>query len=315
MTALLEHWLAPTLRTQATQLAQQFQAAKPFRHLVLDNFLRLERAQALLAQFPDFALGNARDESGQLGGKSVVEDIRTLGAEYTSFDALLQSPPWLALISSITGIPALQYDPQYFGGGTHDNRDGQELDPHVDFNRHPRTHAHRRLNVIVYLNRNWQDAWGGALELHSNPRAPDNQITRVAPQFNRCVIFETTERSWHAFGRIHLPEPAAQSRKSVAIYLYSAARPAHELADLHSTVYVDRPFADAWQAGRVLSGEDMHELSVQLVRRDQHIERLYKQVQALMTENDALQRILAMSQLQRATRLLRRGWNALRGQS
>ena len=59
----------------------------------------------------------------------------------------------------------------------------------------------------MYLNKEWKTEWGGAIEIHSNPRLPEeNQIRAFDPLFNRAVMFETNEISWHGFPRIQLPE-------------------------------------------------------------------------------------------------------------
>jgi len=189
---------------------------------------------------------------------------------------------FLDLVGALTGITDLRYDPWYFGGGTHENRAGQDLDAHIDFNRHPVELWHRRLNLIVYLNSEWDDAWGGSLELHSDPRSPDDRVTTVTPLYNRAVIFETTEWSWHGFSRIALPpEKAALTRRSIALYFYTTDRPAEELADPHSTVYVDRPLPERFRSGHTLDAADVQELRVLLARRDQHNQRLYGEVTSL----------------------------------
>jgi hypothetical protein len=193
------------------------------------------------------------------------------------------------------------------GGGTHENREGQDLDPHVDFNRHPREPWHRRLNLIVYLNREWEDTWGGSLELHSDPRSPDDRVTLVTPLFNRCVIFETTEWSWHGFGRITLPpERRALSRKSIALYFYTRDRPAEELADAHSTIYVDRPLPDRFRAGFTLDERDVEELRVLIARRDQHNQRLYRDITRLTADLERSQAALYGGRLGRLRYLARR---------
>src|SRR4029079_2265767 len=167
----------------------RFRQRDPFRHVVIDGFFAAQTCNALLAEFPPFERGNARNEAGEIGNKSTVEKIRRLGPTYAALDDLLQTREFLDLIGRITGIPDLLYDPWYFGGGTHENRNGQDLDAHVDFNRHPLERWHRRLNLIVYLNHDWDDAWGGSLQLHSDPRSPDDRTTLVTPLYNRCVIF------------------------------------------------------------------------------------------------------------------------------
>jgi hypothetical protein len=278
---------------RAGELARAFARREPFRHVVIDGFLDPDHAQRLLVEFPPFDTRRARNEAGEVGGKAVVEQIRALGPTYAALDDLVQSPGFLGLIGRITGIADLLYDPHYFGGGTHENRHGQDLDPHVDFNRHPVEGWHRRLNLIVYLNPRWDAAWGGSLELHSDPRAADDRVTLIAPLFNRCVIFETNEVSWHGFSRIALPpEAASLSRKSVALYFYTRVRPQEELAATHSTVYVDRPLPARFRPGRTLDERDVEELRVLLARRDQHNQRLYRDLANLQQQLEGAVRSL-----------------------
>jgi hypothetical protein len=271
--------LNPDIAARADTLAAQFQRREPFRHVVIDGFLDAAACARLLEEFPPFERGDAHNEAGQLGNKSTIARIRGLGPSYQALDDLIQTREFLDLIGRITGIPQLLYDPWYFGGGTHENRHGQDLDAHVDFNRHPIERWHRRLNLIVYLNHEWDEAWGGSLELHSDPRARDDKVTLITPLYNRAVIFETTEWSWHGFRRIDLPDTRrALSRKSIALYFYTKDRPAEELADTHSTIYVDLPLPARFQAGFTLSAADVEELRVLLARRDQHNQRLYREV-------------------------------------
>jgi hypothetical protein len=298
--------IAPAVLADLDRLGQAFRSAQPFRHVVIDGFFAPETAQRLLAEFPPFERGNARNEAGELGGKSTVERIRELGSSYAALDDLIQTPDFLALVSRITGIPDLLYDPWYFGGGTHENREGQDLDPHIDFNRHPVEPWHRRLNLIVYLNPDWEDAWGGSLELHSDPRREDNAVKLVTPLFNRCVIFETNEISWHGFSRIALPPDRRElSRRSIALYFYTRERPAEELADPHSTVYVDRPLPERFVPGMTLGEADLQEIRVLLARRDQHNQRLYRDLQRLQAELAQAQKALYAGRLGRLRHLAR----------
>jgi hypothetical protein len=266
----------------AAELCERFRGARPFRHVVIDDFLTPAFCRDVCDTFPKFEDGASLNEDGQPGGKSTQDKVRNLGPSYQQLDDLVKSPEFLGLVEQITGVPKLCYDPWYFGGGTHENRAGQDLDPHVDFNYHPITRQHRRLNLIIYLNEEWRDSWGGSLQLHRDPylEPEQDEIVTVTPLMNRCVVFETSERSWHGFQRISPPADRPDlSRKSFAVYFYTDSRPAEETADEHSTIYVERHLPDRFAPGRVLDSDDVRELKSMLARRDQHLRRLYRQVQ------------------------------------
>ncbi len=285
--------------------SQRFSEAAPFRHVVIDRFFAAPVADALLAGFPTFEQGNSVGDDGQPGGKSTVARIRRLGAPFNALDECIKSRPFLDLIGRMTSIQDLLYDPFYLGGGTHENRSGQSLDAHVDFNYHPSERWHRRLNLIVYLNPHWEPAWGGALELYENPHANDKPAVAVAPLFNRCVLFETTERSWHGFSRIRLPDEQRDlSRKSIALYFYSRERPAAETAGRHSTHYVHPHLPEHLQPGHTLSERDIEALRTMLARRDDHLRRLFEENSQLLQAAD---RGLAGKLIYLAKRLYVRG--------
>lgn len=104
----------------------------------------------------------------------------------------------------------------------------------------------------------------------------------MAPAFNRCVIFETSERSWHGFDTIQLPEErSGMTRRSVALYFYSKDRPADEIAPRHTTYYVNRPLPDRFAEGHTLTRSDLAELKQLLDQRDGHIRMLYADNTAL----------------------------------
>jgi Rps23 Pro-64 3,4-dihydroxylase Tpa1-like proline 4-hydroxylase len=262
---------------QVADLRRQFAAARPFRHVVIEPFLDRQFCANLMAEFPAFQARNALNESGEAGRKAVVPQLARLGPAYQRFDRLIRDRKFLELIGRITGIPHVLYDPDYVGGGTHENLDGQELDAHVDFNYHPSRPLHRRLNLIVFLNEEWDAAWGGCLELLRDPWATGDGLRReVIPLANRAVIFETTEASWHGFRRIQLPPGKRLSRRSLAVYFYTRRRPAEETAPAHGTVYYQRPLPEHIQAGHTLSQEDAAVIRTLLARRDQTIQFLYQ---------------------------------------
>ena len=269
----------PRVIDQAEKLRLAFQGNKPFRHIVIDSFLASSFLERLAAEFPPFDPKHALNEFGEAGRKAVVQNLRRLGPSCHDFDRLVRSGEFLSLVETITDIPKLLYDPDYAGGGTHENLDGQDLDPHVDFNYHPRRNLHRRLNLILFLNPVWDPAWGGALELHEDPwlATGQNRITTIQPAANRCVIFETSEHSWHGFPKINLPADKKRlSRRSIAVYFYTKQRPRQEIAPPHATVYVQRQLPEHIRAGHKLEEEDVAKIHTLLGRRDKQIQFLYE---------------------------------------
>jgi hypothetical protein len=105
----------------------------------------------------------------------------------------------------------------------------------------------------------------------------------VSPAFNRCVIFETSERSWHGFECLALPDGRPDlTRKSIALYFYTADRPPAETAGKHSTIYVKRPLPARYLPGLTLSQRDVDELASLLAERDAHIRQQYEEIARLL---------------------------------
>jgi len=268
----------PRLWPRLEELKRKFSEAPPFRHAVVDDFLDSGFCRSLIDEFPPFDPHHAVNEAGGIGRKAFHADLRSLGPSYRRFDALMRDPEFLKQTGEITGIANLLYDKDYAGGGTHENLDGQELDIHVDFNYHPATFQHRRLNLILFLNAEWSESWGGCLELCADPWNPSGaEAVRILPLANRAVLFETTEQSWHGFSRITLPpEKREFSRRSIAVYFYTKKRPAEETASSHATVYIPRPLPEHLRPGYTLTDCDMDELRKLTQRRDDQIRFLYE---------------------------------------
>jgi radical SAM superfamily enzyme YgiQ (UPF0313 family) len=275
--------ISPAVTGELSRLAEAFRSAKPFPHVVIDEFLQPQVCQRLLAEFPPYDDLRFRNERGDRG-KGHYENVPELGETYQRVHEYLGSSHFLRLMSEISGIPNLCFDPEYFGGGTHENLDDMELDPHVDFTRHPVSGLYRRLNLLLYLNDEWQEAWGGSLELHTNPWEPWHDETKsVLPIFNRCVIFATSHRSWHGVRTLKGNRPL--SRKSFALYLYTRERPDDQPfipSDL--TVFIDRPLPPHITVGHTLSAADVKLLQRLLFRRDVKLRHLYDR--AICLSND-----------------------------
>jgi hypothetical protein len=277
-------------------LAGEFQAAKPFKHVVIDGLLDPDFCRSLAAEFPPYDTALFRNENGDLG-KAEHADISKLGASYRKLDELFRSPEFLRFAGAVTGIPGLLHDPDYVGGGVHENLEDMELDPHVDFTIHRSTGHYRRVNLLLYLNTEWDESWGGGLELHVNPWLPDdkNPIVTISPVFNRCVMFETSDHSWHGFRAIRLPpDRKGLTRRSFAVYLYTREKP-RDFASIPGdlTVFVDRPLSPAFKPGLTLSDQDVRVLRHALVRRDWKLRHLYDRAITLYNDWDATDARLA----------------------
>lgn len=221
-------WLAPRM----SDLAASWRSSRPFPHIVIDDFLPASLADRFHEVFPSWEHAGWDDTEYVHQRKKLT---RTTGfdADLEAFFSATESPAFLDLMSGITGIPDLVADPSRLGGGCHQIVAGGFLDVHVDFNRHPELGLRRRLNLLVYLNPGWQDAWGGALELWD--MSEKRIATAVPPVHNRAVIFETGEQSYHGHPD-PLTSPEGVSRKSLAVYYYTVDDP--QGATEHNTVYV-----------------------------------------------------------------------------
>ena len=204
-----------------------FAAADPFPHLVLDNFAPEATLRAVAAgidEVPDEAWVRYDDLDER--GKRACNKLEAMPAACRDFLSLLTSPAAATICQWLTGIDGLVPDPALYGGGLHVTKPGGFLGVHLDNERHPATGLARRLNLIVYCTDwsavgGWQDDWGGHLELWD--RACSRVVKRIAPLFNRAVLFETSQYSFHGHTQ-PLNCPAGASRKSLAVYYWSPFR-------------------------------------------------------------------------------------------
>jgi Rps23 Pro-64 3,4-dihydroxylase Tpa1-like proline 4-hydroxylase len=200
-------------------LTERFRAATPVRHVVLDGFLDERFAQRLFDDLPVVdQMPKSRDYV--FSDKRELSTLDTHSAVTAELHRVFDGPEFAELLSALIGRPVF-VDPEYIGGGFHAGAAGSFLDLHTDFNIHP---AHpdwrRELNILLYLNPGWEASWGGELQLTSDPTVAG---IRVPPLFNRLVIMESTDSSFHGYDRISFPDGA--ERRSIAAYAYSLVAP------------------------------------------------------------------------------------------
>ena len=202
---------------QAAELRRRFAAGLPTPHLVLDDFLDTAAAQGVLDAFPPAGEGwihYLHYNERQLG----MNDRARLPAPARAVVDELNSAAFLSLLGSITGMH-LCADPTLEGGGLHQSERGGYLNLHADFTVHPhRPRWRRSLNLLVYLNPDWDESWGGHLELW-DPQV-QRCVQRIAPRFNRAVLFHTHELSYHGYpDPLRCPHDIA--RKALALYYFT----------------------------------------------------------------------------------------------
>lgn len=210
---------------------------KPFKHVVIDNFLHERVAEELHKQFPK-PTDDWYKYDNVFEIKRAQDDIKKLPEVHKRILADFNTHIFIDHLEQVFGIEGLIPDPSFRGGGLHQIMPGGKLDIHADFNWHKKLKLHRRLNAILYLNKHWQKEWGGHLELWNKDMTACEK--KIAPLFNRMVIFETTDFSYHGHPE-KLNFPLGESRKSMAWYFYSSERPKEEITQAHSTLFQKRP--------------------------------------------------------------------------
>jgi 2OG-Fe(II) oxygenase superfamily len=223
------------------ELRARFRSAQPFPYLQIDNFLDPELAKACVDCYPTY--DEARGEGREFAAvnerlKVQICDAAKFKAPVSTLNQAVASPEFLGDLEYITGIPRLLADDMLDGGGMHVmGGSGGRLDVHVDFNYMESRQWHRRLNILIYLNPVWDKAWGGSVEFWNT------DVTRcevsLEPVLNRCVIFETSDISYH--GVSPLTAPPGKTRNSFAAYYYTREAPAGWTGTKHSTVFRARP--------------------------------------------------------------------------
>jgi hypothetical protein len=222
----------------AAENAAAYQSTQPFPHSVIDGLLPTAFVERLIHEFPKPEDIEWRRYKNARENKLATSSVEDLGAFTRLLLAELNSVPFLTFLEHLTGIEGLIPDPYLLGGGLHQLPVGGMLKVHADFNWHQRLKLHRRLNALIYLNPDWDEAYGGHLELWN--REMTECVERILPVSNRCVVFTTSDSSFHGN-----PEPVTcppgRSRRSIALYYYTSEPAPEGGVERHSTVFRARP--------------------------------------------------------------------------
>ena len=226
-------------RSLGNLFSEDYANARPFPHIVLDGILPSALIQKIVADFPTgarasdgvFNIGYGGEHKRQI----LPEDCSRFSRELFWF---FNSKPVLQFLEGLTGIEGLIPDPYFMGGGYHEITRGGRLGVHADFRINEGLHVQRRLNMLIYLNPDWNDDWMGQLELWS--RDMSECVQKVSPLLNRCVVFSTEADTWHGHPD-PLATPEGVPRRSIALYYYTASKGIYQETPNRTTMYIARP--------------------------------------------------------------------------
>ena len=201
------------------ELIPQFRSAEPFNYVVIDDFLADDVAEEISKEFPSFEGPLWNEYNNAIEVKKVCNHWDRFPAATYKLFTYLNSKSFVDAMSRLAGDPLYQ-DPGLHGGGWHSHARGGKLNMHLDYSIHPKTGLERRLNLIIYVQPDWKPEWGGALGFWKHDAekgGPGDLAVQIPCLFNRAVIFDTSQNSWHG-----LPDPVLcpqdKPRNSLAVY-------------------------------------------------------------------------------------------------
>jgi len=249
------------------EFKKNLQNTEPFPYFCIDNFLDEDFANEVYKSFPSYE--EAKSEGREFASinqkrKIQITDSNKFSPAIKKLSDLLASDEYVEMWSDLVGVSDLVADISLTGGGIHETNSGGHLDVHVDFNYIEDKKLHRRLNILIYFNKDWKEEYGGYLDVWD--KSVSKCYGSFEPRFNRACGFLTSEISFH--GVTPLTCPPDIMRKSFATYYYTKEAPAGWSGQKHSTIFKARP--KEWVKGRVFMPYEM------LIRRGTNMLRLLK---------------------------------------
>ncbi len=220
------------LEDELPRLREAFESSRPFRHVIIDNFLEPEFAERLYALYPSLDVIQ-RSVARMFSARSYDGEVGRFGEPFADYFAATSSQPFLGWLRLLTGIDDLEMDPKLIGGGLHQGARGSNLPVHADHNTHPEDPSrYRRVNILYYVNSGWNPEWGGELELYDETGSRLQK--KVMPAFNRCFIMDVHDTAFHGYKPLEIPPTV--TRKLLASYFYSASPSRFQTVASHPTI-------------------------------------------------------------------------------
>ncbi|MEH6569388.1 MAG: 2OG-Fe(II) oxygenase [Halioglobus sp.] len=228
------------LRKRFLDAHADYVSGNPFPHIMFDDFAEEQLVDAVLDDFPAPSadikwrqlLAKGADGEKVQFNKQGMPHLFKVSPTIRQLIWELNSSTFIRALEGLTGIKNLIPDPSLRGGGLHQILPGGLLGVHADFTHHVQYDLERRVNLLLYLNKDWDDEYEGHLELWDQKAS--HCVKRIRPLAGRCVIFNTDSDSFHGHPR-PLACPEDRTRKSIAIYYYTLGRDDKTVAPTQKT--------------------------------------------------------------------------------
>lgn len=201
-----------------SKLSASLLNASPFQHLVIDGLFNPVLLELVHEEFDVYAFAKLSEFENKRE-KTFRSQSVSFGPATDLYFGIVNAPWFVESLSKIVGVKGLAADSSLYGGGLHESRQGGAFAIHRDFDRHPRTGLHNEMVLLTYLNKNWQSAWGGNLELWDSAASVCAKV--VEPLFGRTLILRHGPNSYHGHP-LPMQLPADRTRRSVGSYYYSS---------------------------------------------------------------------------------------------
>ena len=234
------------LRQEANRCVEKINMARletePFKYVVIDDFLSPRLAKDAMTSFPplsDPSWEHSNDRGIEVKSRTTWKSEFDIPEHIIDVVRIANSSIFLQAMSELFDIPKLMPDPYFSGGGLNVSEKNGHLDVHVDGNYHDASGLNRRMNLLIYLNPNWEESWGGEFGIYSEDSS--TLVRSVPPIFNRCVIFDSHDKSFHGLPNpINFPND--DPRRSIILYYYTKEkRPGEQIV-------VDEPHSALWRS-------------------------------------------------------------------
>lgn len=223
----------------ARKLRDTYNTNPPSPHITLHNLFSKDYLREISKELDTINFFDGEKNFYGSQHKKYLGDITKFPPATQKFLMYLNSKPFIEFLENLTGIEGIIADHTYEGGGFHAISKGGFLKVHTDFNFHHKLKLDRRMNLLIYLNENWQEDYGGAIELWD--KECKHKVVSMMPELGNVMIFSTTDYSFHGHPD-PLTCPENVYRKSLALYYYTNGRPAHEINSKKTgTTYMERP--------------------------------------------------------------------------